>query len=147
MRPEPACTTATRPGCTSATERTFRPGTCSAQGWPSGSERDSKRHGTSIPPKPMVHGKHEAKTALVGGVVAGLVAGVFNDLMMIVGGLVKHEDFWGHIKFASYPFLGHRATLPGFDGAAVLAGVLCNFLVSVIWAVLFALLVYGLTRG
>src|SRR5262249_4768383 len=97
--------------------------------------------------KPMVHRKHEAKTALVGGVVAGLVAGVFNDLMMIVGGLVKGEDFWGHIKFAAYPFLGQRATLPGFDGGPVLAGVLCNFLVSVIWAVLFALLVYGLTRG
>ena len=95
----------------------------------------------------MVHTKSQAKTALLGGVVAGLVAGVFNDLMMIAGGLAKHEDFWGHVKFASYPFLGHRATLRGFDGPAVLAGVLCNFLISMIWAVLFALLVYGLARG
>ena len=95
----------------------------------------------------MVHGKHEAKIALVGGVVAGSIGAIFNDLMMIVGGLAKHEDFWGHMKFASFPFLGQRAAQPGFDAAAVLAGVLCNFLISAIWGVLFGLLVYGLARG
>lgn len=94
-----------------------------------------------------MHGKHEAKVAVVGGVVAGCVGALFNDLMMIVAGLVKGEDFWGHMKFAAFPFLHQRATLPGFDGAAVLAGVLCNFLISVTWGVLFGLLVYGLARG
>jgi len=95
----------------------------------------------------MVHSKWEAKTALVGGLVAGLVAAILNDLMTIIRGVAGHEDFWGHLKFAAYPFIGERATHPGLDGPAVVAGLLSGLLVSVTWAVLFAFLVFGLARG
>src|SRR5206468_1344331 len=50
-------------------------------------------------------------------------------------------------KGAGAPFLGERAMQPGFDGAAVLVGVVSHFAVSIVWGALFALLFYGLSRA
>src|SRR5205823_1631571 len=85
--------------------------------------------------------------ALGGGAVAGIIGGVVIAIALVVGALAKGQDVWPSFKGAAAPFLGERAMRPGFDGAAVLLGVICHFAVSIIWGVLFAAIFFGLSRG
>lgn len=49
-------------------------------------------------------------------------------------------DVWMGAKAAAARFLGARATAPGFDGPAVLAGVTTHFVISIVWGAAFGLL-------
>ena len=44
------------------------------------------------------------------------------------------------------PFLGERATQPGFDMQAVLVGAASHFGISIIWGLLFAMLFNGASK-
>jgi hypothetical protein len=66
---------------------------------------------------------------------------------MLIAAQIKGQDLWPSLKGAAAPFLHERAMQPGFDGPAVVLGVLCHFAVSIGWGVLFAALFYGLSRG
>jgi hypothetical protein len=81
---------------------------------------------------------------ITAGAVVGLVGGVVFSAMMIA--LHGPERRWVALKLAAYPFLGDRVMRPGFDAAAVTIGVLGHLAVAVTWGVLFALLVYRLSR-
>src|SRR5262245_38087588 len=81
-----------------------------------------------------------------GGVVAGIVGGIVIALWTTSVGAALGEDLWVATKTAAYPILGLRVQLPGFDGTAVVLGVVCHFAVSLVWGVLFALVALGLSR-
>jgi hypothetical protein len=85
--------------------------------------------------------------ALGGGVVAGIIGGVVLAIMLAIGALAKRQDLWPVFKAAAAPFLKERAFQPGFDGPAILLGVICHFAVSIVWGVLFAVIFFGLPRG
>jgi hypothetical protein len=95
----------------------------------------------------MIAGTRELGHCIKGGVVAGVVGGVVISLFMLIANVLTGQDVWGGMKFAGAPFLGERALQPGFDAPAVLVGLLSHFAVSIAWAIPFALLAYGLTRG
>src|SRR5438874_12854430 len=95
----------------------------------------------------MVRNKAEARPAIKGGVIAGIVGGVVISIYMAVMGAIAGRDVWQGAKGSGAPFLGERAMQPGFDGTAVLVGVLSHFAVSIIWGALFAVLFYGLSRA
>lgn len=89
----------------------------------------------------------DRRHALGGGMVAGVLGGIAIAVVLVVGALAKGQDIWPAFKGAAAPFLGERATTPGFDGPAVLLGILCHFAVSIGWGVLFAAIFFGLSRG
>ncbi len=82
-----------------------------------------------------------------GGVIAGLVGGLFLSAMMTVMALAQHGDVWVGFKGAGRPFLGERMIQPGFDAVAVLVGFASHLAVSVTWGLLFGLLFYGWSKG
>jgi hypothetical protein len=51
------------------------------------------------------------------------------------------------MKGAAIPLLGERAMAPGFDGTAVLLGLVIHFAISAAWGIVFGLLFQGLSRG
>lgn len=81
--------------------------------------------------------------ALVAGILGGLALAVFMALINIASG----HDLWLVMKGPAAPFIGARATVPGFDGWAIGLGLVCHFGVSIAWAIPFVLLVDGLTRS
>jgi len=83
---------------------------------------------------------------LRGGVVAGIVGGIVIAFWTASVGRALGDDVWVAAKTAAYPILGLRVLLPGFDGTAVLLGVVCHFAVSLVWGVLFAAVALGLSR-
>lgn len=93
-----------------------------------------------------VHARSRGGAAF-GGVVAGLIGGLVIQVILLLGATAAGRDPWGVLKFAGAPFLHERAMQPGFDGGAVLVGLICHYGVSVVWGVLFALLAYGLSKG
>src|SRR5687768_16434750 len=95
----------------------------------------------------MVRNGYELRRALAGGVIAGLIAGTVLTAMMTTMSLARNTDVWYGIKGASAPFLGERAMQPGFDALPVVLGLACHLLVSVAWAVPFALIVAGIGRA
>ena len=82
-----------------------------------------------------------------GGLLAGIVGGAVIAGLLLFLAYLKHEDLWRVLKGAGAPFLGSRATRPGFDAEAVLVGVLAHFGVSIIWGILFGVIFYGLSKG
>jgi hypothetical protein len=69
-------------------------------------------------------------------------------LIGILGNLAEGRGFWLGLKGASAPFVGQaRATAPGFDASAVLLGVIGHFAIAIVWGILFAAVVYGVTRA
>jgi hypothetical protein len=89
----------------------------------------------------------EVKQALKGGAAAGAIGGALLSVFMTVMAAVKGLDVWSMVfKGAAAPFLGERAMQPGFDGPAVLLGIVCHFAVSIGWGLLFGLVAYGFSR-
>jgi hypothetical protein len=81
-----------------------------------------------------------------GGVLAGVVAGLFLVAVLLASMALEGQNLWPAFKGASAPFFHARAMQPGFDAAPVLAGALCHFLISAAWGWLFAVIAYGLSR-
>lgn len=90
---------------------------------------------------------HDWNRVVGGGIVAGLVGGVALGAILAAGSLATGQDVWMSMKGAGAPFLGGRALSPGFDAVAVLVGFVAHLAVSVAWAVPFALLADGLSKG
>jgi hypothetical protein len=88
-----------------------------------------------------------SRDTLGGGAVAGLAGGIAVSIFMAIGAALRGQDLWIGFKMAAYPFLHERVMSPGFDAPAVAAGLFCHFTVSVIWGVLFAVAVYGLSKA
>lgn len=95
----------------------------------------------------MLRTEKEARPALEGGIVAGLVGGIFLALLLLAMALLAHQSPWAMLKGAGTPFLHERAMSPEFDLTAVAVGVLCHFAISIGWGVLFGALAFGLTRS
>jgi hypothetical protein len=95
----------------------------------------------------MVKSSTETRAALARGAFAGVSAGFVLTLMMTVMSAAKGRDVWYGIKGAAAPFLGDRAMQPGFDLPAVLLGLTSHLVVSALWGMLFAVLVYGASRS
>jgi hypothetical protein len=93
-----------------------------------------------------VHNKAQARLALKGGAVAGIIAGFVISLFTVATNLAGGRDAWMGMKGAGTPFLGERAMQPGFDAPAVIVGVSSHFAVSIAWGVLFGLLFFGLSK-
>ncbi|WP_394833735.1 DUF1440 domain-containing protein [Pendulispora rubella] len=91
--------------------------------------------------------KEDWNRILSGGVAAGVFGGIVVALFGLAANVLEGRDFWLAFKGAGVPFLGERAMQPGFDLEAVIVGALSHMAVSIAWAVPFAMLVYGLTRG
>jgi hypothetical protein len=81
-----------------------------------------------------------------GGALAGIVGGIVIALWTASVGAALGDDLWIATKTAAYGILGPRVMLPGFDGTAVLLGLVCHFAVSLVWGVLFAAVAFGLSR-
>ncbi len=88
----------------------------------------------------------EAKQAVKGGAVAGLIGGVVITFFMFVLALLQNLDVWTVFKAASAPLYGDAAFEPGLDAGPVLAGTLLHLLVAVGWGILFGVLAYGLSN-
>jgi hypothetical protein len=95
----------------------------------------------------MVTRKEDVGWAFGGGIIAGIVGGAVDSAALLISSVMKHHDTWLVLKGAAAPFIGQRAMRPGFDPFAVFTGLAAHFTVSMIWGVLFALLVFGLSRG
>jgi hypothetical protein len=89
----------------------------------------------------------EAKTALIGGTAAGVIAGVAMAIVLLVMTLLQGQDVWPVFKGAAAPFIGDAAMRPGFELGPVLLGTLAHLAVSIGWGILFGLLVYGMSKG
>jgi len=87
------------------------------------------------------------RRSVTGGIVAGLVSGVFLSAMNTAMMLARRGDVWSGLKGAGMPFLGERAAQPGFDAGAVLVGFLSHLAVSATWGLLFGVLFYGFSKG
>lgn len=85
--------------------------------------------------------------AIVGGMAAGIFAGLVLNALMAGMAVASGADVWSAFKGAGAPFLGDRASQPGFDPVALIAGAFGHYLVSIVWGVIFALLAYGFSRG
>jgi hypothetical protein len=85
--------------------------------------------------------------ALGGGALAGVAAGLVLSVIMLLMSIARGDDVWMGMKVPAAPFLGEAAMQPGFEAGPVLAGVASHFLVSIAWALPFALLVYGMSRA
>jgi hypothetical protein len=83
------------------------------------------------------------RRALQGGAIAGVIGGAVLALFLVVMALAHHQDVWPALKGASAPFFHDRVMRPGFDAGPVLLGVLCHFVVSVGWGLLFGLIAFG----
>jgi hypothetical protein len=81
-----------------------------------------------------------------GGLAAGLAGGIVLSVLMLVSDAIAGRNVWLALKGAGAPFLGARARAPGFDYLAIVVGFGSHLLVSVIWGVLFAVVVYGLPK-
>ncbi len=86
-------------------------------------------------------------TAAKGGAAAGLVGGGVLWLLGLIGGVVGGLEPWVALKLPAAPFTRDAALAPGFAAGPVLAGIVCHFVLSVIWGVGFGLLVWGLKRS
>jgi len=94
-----------------------------------------------------VHNKLQAKSALLGGVIAGAAAGLALLPYAAITTLIRGQDLLGTLKLAGAWLLGERAMRPGFDFIALYVGLGTHFAVSIAWGAAFALLFYGLSRA
>ncbi|HYV47308.1 MAG TPA: DUF6789 family protein [Myxococcaceae bacterium] len=81
-----------------------------------------------------------------GGVIAGIVGGLFLVALLLATTALKGQNLWPVFKGASAPFFHQRAMQPGFDAAPVLVGAFLHFLISAGWGWLFAVICFGLSR-
>jgi uncharacterized protein DUF6789 len=81
-----------------------------------------------------------------GGVIAGIIAGLFLVALLLVTMTLRGQNLWLAFKGASKPIFHQRAMLPGFDAGPVLVGAFFHFLISAGWGWLFAVICYGLSR-
>jgi hypothetical protein len=95
----------------------------------------------------MPTSRHETGRILAGGVVAGIVGGLVLAAMLVALAAANGKDAWTPLKGAAAPLLGERASMPGVDFGAIAAGVGVHLLVSILWAIPFALIVDGLPRA
>ncbi|HUJ60626.1 MAG TPA: DUF6789 family protein [Kofleriaceae bacterium] len=86
------------------------------------------------------------RRAITGGVIAGLIGGAVLELYLLGIALLHGADVWPIVKAAAAPLLGARAQHGGFDLASVVIGLTCHFAVAIAWAVVFALMIYGISR-
>ncbi len=89
----------------------------------------------------------DPRRSVIGGIVAGVAAGLLLTVLMTGMSLLQGNDVWYGIKGAAAPFLGERAMQPGFDMPAAALGLLTHLAISVAWAVPFAFLTDGLSRA
>ncbi len=94
-----------------------------------------------------VQNKLQARSATVGGVIAGAAGGLMLTILMAILNATAGRDVIRGLKFPGVWLLGQRALQPGFDFIAVYVGLGTHFAVSIAWGVAFALLVYGLNRA
>ncbi len=87
------------------------------------------------------------KSALWGGIAAGLVGGAVLSIYLLLMNLARGNDLWVVAKAAGAPFLGERSLMPGFDAGAILVGLLSHFAISAIWGALFGLLFFGMPKA
>jgi hypothetical protein len=92
-------------------------------------------------------GRQQSTIALGGGVVAGVFAGIVLSLYGLLASIASGLDPWLTLKVTATPFLGERALVGGFDAGAIALGFLVFFAVSILWGVIFGLLVYGASPG
>src|SRR5688500_2019806 len=85
--------------------------------------------------------------ALVGGIIAGAIAGAGLTSVMVIIAAIQGADAWVVLKSAALPFAGETVTRPGFDLIPLLIGAIAHFAVAVSWGVLFAALLYGASRA
>jgi hypothetical protein len=89
----------------------------------------------------------EAKQAIKGGAVAGLIGGAVITVFLTALVLIKGGDVWSNVfKGAAAPFLGAAATRPGFDAGPVMLGALIHFAISIGCGIAFGVLAYGLSK-
>jgi hypothetical protein len=93
-----------------------------------------------------VHNQLQARSALLGGVIAGAAAGIVLLVFGAITSIASGRDLLLGMKFPSAWLLGERAMRPGFDFIALYVGFGTHFAVSIAWAVVFALLFYGLSH-
>jgi hypothetical protein len=94
-----------------------------------------------------VHDQTQTIRALKGGIIAGLVSGAFMSVFLAVANAMQGRDVLHGLKFPGVPLLGRRALEPGFDHVAIVVGQFAHLVVSMVWAVGFALLFFGLSRA
>ena len=103
-------------------------------------------------------------SALAGGFVAGLVAGVVLVLTRLVIALgvvafllrllpwhaavrdIVHREFWASLKRAALPLVGDRVYKPGFDAPVVWLAVVVLLVLSICVGVAFGLVARGRSR-
>ena len=81
-----------------------------------------------------------------GGVTAGVVGGAVIALVMLAMAASAGQNLWPVLKGASAPFFHARAMARGFDAGPLMVGVLIHFGVSIVWGILFAMVVFGLSK-
>ena len=103
-------------------------------------------------------------SALAGGFVAGLVAGVVLVLTRLVIALgvvafllrllpwhaavrdIVHREFWASLKRAALPLVGDRVYNPGFDAPVVWLAIVVLLVLSICVGVAFGLVARGRSR-
>jgi hypothetical protein len=89
----------------------------------------------------------EAREALRGGVVAGLIGGIVLSVFLVLLNVMRGYDPWVPLKMAAYPLLGELALDTGFELTPVALGFTIHLALSVGWGMLFAVLFYGMSRA
>jgi hypothetical protein len=89
---------------------------------------------------------NEARQALKGGVVAGIVGGVVLTVFMVLMNVVRGDDPYVPMKTAAYPLLGEIVSNTGPAVGPILLGLAMHMIVSIGWGILFGVLFYGLSK-
>jgi hypothetical protein len=99
--------------------------------------------GVSMP----VHNQLQARSAVLGGVIAGAIAGLALLPLNVIGAFLRGQSALASLKFPGAWLLGERAMRPDFDFIALYVGLGTHYAVAIAWGVAFALLFYGLGRA
>jgi hypothetical protein len=102
------------------------------------------------------------RTAVTGGIMAGIVGGVVLALVRVTIGVglfviisfltrswhstlarIARSEIWAALKVAAYPLVGERVLDPGFDAGIVLLGVATSLISSSCLGVVFGLVAHG----
>jgi hypothetical protein len=88
----------------------------------------------------------EARQALKGGAIAGLIGGAVLSIFMVLMNITRGEDPWVPLKGAAYPILGPVVFEPGPAPLAIVLAVAIHFALSIGWGLLFGVFFYGLSK-
>lgn len=101
-------------------------------------------HAPAVEARPPDDRSRAVKGGVVGGIVGGIALALFLVLMAGVNGTPAAAAFKG----AALPLFGpERVSTPVWEPGVVALGTLMHFAVSIVWGLLFALLVYGMSRA